>query len=280
MSFSVLELIDLQKYPVHDLNGASGEALLAECIQSMRHAGYCNLPGFILPDALNLMMDEIQPLLAVASRGTIRRNVYGRPDDESLPASHPLRRFFEHHPLQLANDQIPAHFLLNQVYRSQYVINLVTAIQEKEKLYTYADEFQALNVVALDQGEWHGWHFDYNECTVTLLLQASEEGGEFIFAPNIRSSQDDAFDSVEKFLDGNYPDTIQLGRDAGTLTLFRGEFSIHGVTRIDGPTPRVTSIFAYDERPGRVAEDRINIQIYGDRVREILATRNSHTDAK
>ena len=108
---------------------------------------------------------------------------------------------------------------------------------------------------------------------MTLLLQAPEQGGEFVFVPNIRSRDDENYAAVQNFLDGDYAGTINLGRDAGTLTLFRGEHSIHGATEITGKQARISAILTYDEVPGRVAEDRINIQVYGERVERILKSR-------
>jgi hypothetical protein len=57
------------------------------------------------------------------------------------------------------------------------------------------------------------------------------------------------------------------------LTLFRGEYSIHGVTEVEGELPRISAILTYDEVPDRAAEDRINIQIYGARVERLLDSR-------
>ena len=66
---------------------------------------------------------------------------------------------------------------------------------------------------------------------------------------------------------------INLGRGAGMLTLFRGEYSIYGATEVKGKLPRISAILTYEEIPGRVAEDPINIQIYGERVERILKAR-------
>ncbi len=204
---------------------------------------------------------------------SISRNIYGSKIDESLPKNHPRRRKFTHHPLQLANDQIPQESLINQLYQSDILLEFVARVRQLSKLYRYADEFQALNIVALNPGEWHGWHYDYNECTVTLLLQAPEKGGEFIFLPNVRSKNYENIELVQNFLNGDMTNAQSLGRSAGTFTIFRGEYSLHGVSKIEGTTPRITAIFTYDEQPNRVAEDRINIQIYGSRVEKILKQR-------
>ena len=106
-------------------------------------------------------------------------------------------------------------------------------------------------------------------------LQAAERGGEFTFLPNVRSQTDENHEIVDQFLAGDMSHAKTFSRGAGALTLFRGEYSLHGVTEIEGNRPRITAIFTYDEQPGRVASDEINIRIYGPRVERILAERRS-----
>ena len=69
--------------------------------------------------------------------------------------------------------------MLQRLYKSDRLTDFVRRVQKKTSLYRCADEFQALNVVALEPGSWHAWHYDTTECTITLLLQAAESGGEF-----------------------------------------------------------------------------------------------------
>ena len=269
----ILELVDLDRYPINDLDSPRGRAFLDASRHDMRTRGWCNFEGFIHQDALNILAEESGAFLSQARQLTISRNIYGSEIDESLPQNHPRRRIFTHHPLQLANDQIPQDSLINRLYRLPVLIDFVAKVRDITRLYPYADEFQALNIVALNPGEWHGWHYDYNECTVTLLLQAPEGGGEFIFLPDVRSENDENIELVQNFLDGDMSAAQSLGRAAGAFTLFRGEYSLHGVSEIIGSKPRITAIFTYDELPDRVAEDRINIQIYGPRVEKILQAR-------
>ncbi|MBT8434021.1 MAG: hypothetical protein KJN95_05145 [Gammaproteobacteria bacterium] len=273
MSKSILEIVDLDRYPIRDLDSPTGSEFLAQCRATMRLHGYCSLDGFIRESALAQMVSEVNAILPQSRKHTIRRNVYGSEDDPGLPASHPIRRFQAHHPRQLADDQIPSDSLIQRLYQNDVLTRFVAEVQEKAELYRYADEFQALNIVAIDPGEWHAWHFDYNECTVTLLLQAPEAGGEFVFVPNIRSRDHENYAAVQAFLDGDHSGMINLGRGAGTLTMFRGEYSIHGATEVKGRLPRISAILTYDEVPGRIAEDHINVQIYGERVDRILKAR-------
>jgi hypothetical protein len=271
----VLALIDLQRYPIHQLDGEAGADLLKRCRNQIDVHGWCSLDGFIRPDALLALTGEANQLLPGAESLTIKRTIYGGKVDASVPEGDPRRREFTHNALQLADDQLPAETLIQRLYRAEPLTEFIRRVQGKSELYRYADEFQALNIVALPPGSWHGWHYDYNECTVTLLLQAAEQGGEFTFIPNVRTREHENREVVDQFLAGDMRNAQTIGRQAGTLTLFRGEFSLHGVTEVKGDRPRVTAIFTYDEQPDRSASDEINIRIYGPRVERMLAERKA-----
>jgi len=268
-----LELVDLDRYPIADLDNGVGAGFLAECQRSMESRGWCNLDNFIRPDALGWLNDEANDLLPTAEVLHVKRNIYQGAIDPSLPEDNPRRKEFTHIAVQLADDQIPGETRLKQFYRSEILTEFVRRVQNKTQLYRCADEFQALNVVALQPDSWHAWHYDTTECTVTLLLQAAEEGGEFTFLPNSRTDETEDRQTVDRLLAGDMSQAQSFSRGAGTFTLFRGGYSLHGVTKVGGSRPRISAILTYDEQPDRVISDEINIRIYGKRVENILADR-------
>ncbi len=268
-----LKLVDLERYPIADLEQGKGADFLRDCQRHMAEHGWCNLANFIRPEALAALASESSALLPAADTLTIKRTIYQGEADLTRPEDDPQRREYIHHALQLADDQIPRDSLIQQLYRSDLLTDFVRRVQKKEALYRCADEFQALNVVALQPGSWHAWHYDTTECTVTLLLQAAEHGGEFTFLPNSRTDDAEDRETVDRFLAGDRSKAKTFSRGAGTFTLFRGGYSLHGVTEVSGSHPRVTAILTYDEQPRRVIADDINIRIYGPRVKQILEGR-------
>ena len=274
-----LDLIDLDRYPIADLDRGAGAEFLAVCQRSMKEHGWCNLDGFIRADALAQLNGEAHDLLPSAEVLHVKRNIYQGAIDPSLPEDDPRRKEFTHIAVQLADDQIPATTRLKQLYQSEILTEFVRRVQKKDQLYRCADEFQALNVVALQPESWHAWHYDTTECTVTLLLQAAESGGEFTFLPNSRSDDGEDREAVDRLLAGDMSRAQTFSRGAGTFTLFRGGYSLHGVTRVEGARPRISAILTYDEQPGRVIDDEINIRIYGNRVKKILDSRKSAATA-
>jgi len=279
MTDVALSLVDLERYPIADLNHGAGAAFLEECQLSMETHGWCNLDKFIRADALAKLATESEELLPTAETLTIRRNIYQGAVDPSLPKDDPRRKEFMHVAVQLADDQIPDDTLIKQLYHSDLLTDFVRRVQKKEQLYRCADEFQALNVVALQPGSWHAWHYDTTECTVTLLLRAAEKGGDFTFLPNSRTDEDEDREAVDCLLAGDMSRAKTFSRGAGTFTLFRGGYSLHGVTEVKGKRPRITAILTYDEQKDRVINSEINVRIYGKRVEKIMAARQARQNA-
>ena len=274
-----LDLVDLDRFPIADLDSCAGAEFLAQCQQSIEDNGWCNLDGFIRPQAIERLNAEANDLLPTAETLHVKRNIYQGAIDPSLPADDPRRMEFTHIANQLADDQIPEGTALKQLYQSEILIEFVRRVQSKDQLYRCADEFQALNVVALHPESWHAWHYDTTECTVTLLLQAADKGGEFTFLPNSRTDEEEDRDAVDRLLAGDMSQAQSFSRGAGTFTLFRGGYSLHGVTKVEGTNPRISAIMTYDEQQGRVIDDAINVRIYGDRVKNILADRGIQVNA-
>ncbi len=270
-----LDLIDLDRYPIADLDSGAGAEFLTECQRLMDEQGWCNLAGFIHTEALEQLNGEANDLLPTAEVLHVKRNIYQGAIDPSLPEDDLRRKEFTHIAVQLADDQIPAETGLKQLYHSEVLTEFVRRVQKKDRLYRCADEFQALNVVALHPESWHAWHYDTTECTVTLLLQAAEKGGEFTFLPNSRDDVGEDREAVDRLLAGDMSQAQTFSRSAGAFTLFRGGYSLHGVTKVEGTLPRISAIMTYDEQPNRVLDDEINVRIYGERVRKILDSRNA-----
>ncbi len=275
-----LDLIDLDRYPIADLDSGAGAEFLAKCQHLMDEHGWCNLAGFIRTAALERLNGEANDLLPTAEILHVKRNIYQGAIDPSLPEDDPRRKEFTHIAVQLADDQIPAETGLKQLYHSEILTEFVRRVQKKDRLYRCADEFQALNVVALHPESWHAWHYDTTECTVTLLLQAAEKGGEFTFLPNSRDDDGEDREAVDRLLAGDMSQAQTFSRDAGAFTLFRGGYSLHGVTEVEGTQPRISAIMTYDEQPNRVIDDEINVRIYGERVKKILDSRNAAATAQ
>ncbi len=112
-------------------------------------------------------------------------------------------------------------------------------------------------------GTCFNWHFDTNEFTITMLLNAAESGGYFEYVPNLRTSDDECYADVRKVLEGDRSRVVRLDLEPGDLQLFLGRFSLHRVTENTGDTDRLLLIMSYAERPGMIGSLHRTKELYG-----------------
>ncbi|MDP9168206.1 MAG: hypothetical protein M3O32_19405 [Actinomycetota bacterium] len=86
------------------------------------------------------------------------------------------------------------------------------------------------------------------------MLQPSLGGGEYQYHHALRSDADENTAGVLAALRGEQSDRITLPNEPGTLSMFRGQHSLHRVTPVVGEQPRIDAVLAYSTRPG----DRLN----------------------
>tara|TARA_Y100000741_G_scaffold280611_1_gene220413 strand:- start:276 stop:680 length:405 start_codon:yes stop_codon:yes gene_type:complete len=107
------------------------------------------------------------------------------------------------------------------------------------------------------------WHFDSCEFTLSLMIQKPEKGGIFEYCPNIREPGNENFDEVKKVLEGDRTRVKQLQLEPGDLQIFKGRFTLHRVTKIEGQKSRYMCIPAYVLDPWRVNTPEHSKAIYG-----------------
>ena len=101
----------------------------------------------------------------------------------------------------------------------------------------------------MEQGDEFGWHYDTNDGAVSLVLQSAEEGGDFEYAPLIRSETNENYNQVGSIFSGEEtPDVADA--PAGTFILFMGRRSLHRVSQVGkSRQSRQTLLFSYDRQP-------------------------------
>lgn len=270
---SPAEFIDLDRYPITDLQSPRGQAMVDEIKRNMSERVICSLPGFLRPEALARMVKEAEELEPLSYVGPIEASPYffnyGAADLATLPPDHPRLRKTPRHMRQIAYDLIPPSTAIWQLYNWDPLTEFLAAATGNEQLYRSADPFQALNISVMDEGGRQQWHFDTNEVNITLLLQAPEQGGQFEYVPLIRSAENENFDRVKAILDGGHDGVIQLQQEAGSLVLFKGHNSLHRVAPVTGSRRRFQTILAHNPKPGVVGSRASSILHYGERVAQL-----------
>ena len=188
----------------------------------------------------------------------------------SLPEDHPRNAGHFCSYRQVLNHQISNCSDLRTIYSWPALTEFLRRILQVDSLYQSVCPHMALTMHLAREGDENGWHFDGNDFVVSLLLQEPGQGGEFEYAPNVRSKTDERYDAVSQLIDDPDQYAQRPVLEPGTLTLFKGDLSLHRVRPI-GETnrPRIIAVFSYDEQPGHVFP-----QDYIDEVRGIAASQD------
>lgn len=243
-------VLDLDRFPLDDLSSDRGRAFLASCRAALAADGMVDLGGFVRPGALRTCVAEVAPLFKSAAFHHERlHNIYFEDEVAGLPPDHPALRRVKTVNETVCGDQIPDS-LLTRIYEWPPLARFLAAAMEKPCLHAMDDPMARINVMAYRQGAGLNWHFDRAEFTVTLLLQAPQEGGLFQYRSDLRSDTDPNHAGVARLLEGR--DRHVKGRPltAGTLSLFKGRNTAHRVTRVEGDRDRIVAVFSYYETAG------------------------------
>ncbi|WP_170416270.1 HalD/BesD family halogenase [Ruegeria atlantica] len=256
------DLINLQDYPLNQPGSPNWIALVNDCKAMLAKDGLFNLAGFVKADALPTAVAELKPILeAEAFTHARKHNIYFKKEIEELPADHPALTEFETSNRTICADQMGQAAVI-QLYEWPPFAQFLAAVMDKSELFTMQDPLARVNVMGYREGQALNWHFDRSEFTTTLLLQASEAGGEFEYDQDLRSQDDPNYAGVSDLLEGRRSPT-RIALEPGTLNIFKGKNTAHRVTPVKGDRDRIIAVFSYYERPGVQFSDQERIGFYG-----------------
>ncbi|GBF29563.1 hypothetical protein MnTg03_01136 [bacterium MnTg03] len=181
---------------------------------------------------------------------------------------HPLKRKGKRNLSQVASDLIPDYHKLSRLYHSPVLTDFLAAVLD-QTVYRNQDKYQSLNISVMNAGGCQQWHFDSGLMVTTLLLQAPESGGVFEYVPELRSDESENYEQVQQVLDGDSNRVKRLKLEAGTLSLFRGHYSMHRVTEVEGSRTRIQAILGFSTTPDLQGNLESSILHYGPRVAHI-----------
>lgn len=260
---AVASLINLTRYPIVDVDGPAARALIARCRSDFASSGALVLSGFLTPSATAQLAAEARGLQGEKHRYHTDHTVYFEPHDDGLPENHPRRRRVRTDKCSVPYDLIPRTALLRHLYEWDPLLAFVAAVLGETTLYRHSDPMAALNINVHGEGQELGWHFDRTDFAVTLSLQQSEAGGVFEYVPNLRSDADENYDGVAAILAGSGEGVRYLPAEPGTLTLFRGHYSLHRVSPGSGPSNRLMAALSYTREPEALFSSYARRLFYG-----------------
>jgi hypothetical protein len=244
------DIIDLERYPITDRTNPAYQALVADSQALLGKEGVAIFPGFVRDKMVATMADQTLALHPRMFHFRENHTVYFKPQEDGVDSGHPLRRLMKTEKDTVAYADIPADNVIRNIYESDEVLSFIRDVLGLDTLYRHADPLAALNLQGFTTGQQLGWHFDRSDFSVTLSLQAASAGGDFEYVRMLRNKDDDCYDAVRQFLDDPQTQAIEvLPQVPGTLTLFRGRYSLHRVTPVVGDRLRLNAVFAYVDQP-------------------------------
>jgi hypothetical protein len=257
------DILDLTRYPLDRPSSPAWQALVDRCRADLAADGMFNLEGLVKPDALARCVADVQPVMSTKSfTHTREHNIYFMKSVPGLADDHPALAKTRTTNHTLCADQI-AQSLVISIYEWPQLIEFLAAVMGKPALYVMKDALARINVMAYREGEQLNWHFDRSEFTTTLLLQAPEAGGDFVYRSDLRSAEDPNYDGVARLLRGEDAQVKTLKLSAGTLNVFKGRNTAHKTSPVIGPRERMIAVFSYYEKPGVEFTPEEQIGFYG-----------------
>ena len=257
------DIVDLDIYPINQLGNQKYKDIINYNKKLLDNNGCCVLKNFIKEESINRMKQEAERKLNKVYWTKDKHNPYFIKDDETLPKDHPKRIFTVRESGYINSDDLEQNSDLNHLHDSDEMLKFVSDCLGVYPLYKWVDPLGKNPYSIMHSGHYFPWHFDGNEFTLSILVQKSEKGGIFEYSPDLRSKDNENFENVTKVLRGDRGAVKSLDLKPGDLQIFKGRFSMHRVTKIEGKSSRYIALPCYVKDPYRVNKPEHSIQVYG-----------------
>jgi hypothetical protein len=259
----VLDFVDLERFPITDLDSPRGQVVIAEARQQVVSLGAAELSGFITPEGVDALVRDAEALAERAHPSGGMGTAYLETPSDEWPEGHPRLHRMKFGVRAVGYDIIPRTSPLRQLYEHPLVTNFIETILNRGPLFHYADPCGALNLAVMAEGDELQWHYDQTDFVVSLAIQDAEAGGDFEMVPKLRSADDEQYDRVSQVFNGDHREVVTLAMTPGTLLVFEGRNSLHRVSPIKGATLRHVGLLAYDTKPNTVSSEHLRMNRYG-----------------
>jgi len=257
------DIVDLDTYPINQPGNQKYKDIISYNKKLLDNNGCCVLKNFIKEVSINRMKQEAERKLNKVHWTKDKHNPYFIKDDETLPKDHPKRIFTVRESGYINSDDLEQNSDLNHLHDSDEMLKFVSDCLGVYPLYKWVDPLGKNPYSIMHSGHYFPWHFDGNEFTLSILVQKSEKGGIFEYSPDLRSKDNENFENVTKVLRGDRGAVKSLDLKPGDLQIFKGRFSMHRVTKIEGKSSRYIALPCYVKDPYRVNKPEHSIQVYG-----------------
>ena len=257
-------IVNTDLYPIHDLESKIRKDFVDGIFRELQKNGCARVPSFFRSELIDEMAEEAETLHDQAFWPTEKQNPYASQRDESFDAEHPRNFYTLRTNGFIASDLLPLNSPLNRMYELDTLTHFVwETLKTGKPLYRYADPIARNPYSVMEPGQDFPWHFDGNEFSISVLVQKAEKGGIFEYVPNIRAPGEENYQSVKEVLNGDRTRVISLDLEPGDLQIFKGRYSMHRVSKIEGARSRYIGIPSYTHDPYRMNRPHHSVTYYG-----------------
>jgi hypothetical protein len=247
----ISNIINLNKYPIDDLESETGRTLLEKARKEFNSNSLTILNDFLRPEIITQIAAEtLEDDFTKSFRFTGFNNVFlGTQDINDLPPDHPSHLQKKYTKRTLAHDQISSDSPLKVLFNWNPLVNFVSSIVGQE-VYRSADKLGAMTVHIHHDRDEQDWHFDVSEYTIVLHILAPQKGGVLEYVPCSRSEIEKDTEALTRMIKGErHSLTKDLPTIPGVLVLHSGKVSVHRVTPVEGNTPRISATMSFNRTP-------------------------------
>jgi len=257
----IQSIVNLDLYPIKDIEAEDARSVIEACCRRFRETGLCMLPDFLQDEALSTMVREAQQLSDEAHiTEQWQANKHGDGSSDTSTDTRKTRARFG----AVGYDRLSADSPLRTLYEWEGLTGLVAAIVGQPGLHRIADPLMSCTLSFFCKGDELGWHYDSNEATVSLLLQAADEGGAFEFVPQTRGSgEGDAEAHEQAVLNGRAENLIRPQVTAGTFSIFNGNHALHRVAPVTGERERIVALLNYSTETDYAFNEQVHMRFLG-----------------
>jgi hypothetical protein len=261
--------INLDRYPINDFASQRCQSLVSSSREHLESQGVLILPGFLLNDTVDNLLDEVNQLKSMGHRMSGEFSAYSddmsAAENRALPDKHPGRLYLPAAHRFIAGDLIAESSPIRQIYHDSSFIRFIADVLGIERLHVVTDSMGCINYLIYEAGDCNGWHFDTTEFVISIPLQLSETGGCYEYIPDLRSVDNENLAVVSDRMQN--PDNLHgvksVNLEVGSLFLFKGKNTLHRVTETVGPRDRVVTILSFNQTPGHQLSKGSRLAMYG-----------------
>jgi len=224
----------------------------------IKQTGICEIPLFVGKNTeINTLISEMNLFQDHKIRAQGHTTAYNASVDTKYGADHPRNLKQKTGMWVIPNDAIIEESVINKLYRSQEMLQLMKEIIGTQHVYRFEDSYVSININMMGPGDNFLWHFDQCQYVAVIVLNKPKSGGILEIHGLTRDQSNDNYDVVEKVISGEITENVKsITPEVGMLYIMKGHKCLHRVTEVSSGN-RNAIVYSFDDINDRDAKESI-----------------------